>query len=64
MLKDNSLLIRLDNNTRDHLDYVAKEFGVSKADCIRMLINDEYRYFTETKKYLKDMDRYYKQRSK
>lgn len=40
-------MIRLDYYTLKHLERVCKEFGMDKANTIRVLINNEYRYYTE-----------------
>lgn len=47
MIKNKMLMIRLDYYTLKHLERVCKEFGMDKANTIRVLINNEYRYYTE-----------------
>lgn len=40
-------IMEMDDNTRKHLEVIAKVDGVSMSDEIRLLINGEYIYFKE-----------------
>ena len=54
-MRENLILVRMDDNEKDMLIALAKHYNISKADVIRMLVAREYRYLDEAWKEYDDM---------
>ncbi len=54
-MRENLILVRMDDNEKDMLIALAKHYNISKADVIRMLVAREYRHLDEAWKEYDDM---------